>query len=121
MIAKMLRSVGFRAEYTTSGRDALQRVHHERFALVVCDLFMPELDGRSLYREVQKINPGVAKRFLFTTGDISDPQIHYFAEYNGVQIVLKPFTVEELLDAARKTIFTIAEMEEGGPGGLGFP
>ena len=113
MITKMLRSVGFRAEFTTSGNEALQRIHHERFALVVCDLFMPELDGKSLYREVQKINPGVAKRFLFTTGDISDPQIRYFAEYNGVQVVLKPFTVDELLNAVRKTIFTIAEMEEG--------
>jgi FixJ family two-component response regulator len=60
---------------------------------------MPELDGKRLYREIQKYRPNLCGRFVFMTGDTADPQTHLFVKNNRVTLVAKPFTRKELLDA----------------------
>lgn len=104
LIARILRSVGFRVEVTNSGEEALQRLRHEHFCLVVCDLLMPGMDGRTLYQQTLKNVPEAARRFLFTTGDVADNRVHQFVKNDRVHLVAKPFTRIELLEGVANTI-----------------
>jgi len=104
LIARILRTAGFRVDVTNSGVEALQRMRYEHFCLIVCDLLMPEMDGKTLYQEALKLVPEMANRFLFTTGDLADARIHQVARNGTVRLLAKPFTRQELLEAVAATL-----------------
>jgi len=52
-----------------SGREALERMASERYDVIVSDIRMPDLDGRALYREIERRWPEQARRVVFVTGD----------------------------------------------------
>jgi len=98
-VAVILGELGFRVDVIDHGPDALQRLQHERFDLVVCDLRMPKVDGKTIYRRVSESKPNALAHFLFMTGDMVDPETRLFAENNNLRLVPKPFTRDELIQA----------------------
>ncbi|MCG3197258.1 MAG: response regulator [Candidatus Omnitrophica bacterium] len=102
LVASILQEIGFRVEIATSGNDAKTRLLHESFDLVVCDLRMPQMDGRLLFRDLKRTRPSSIKRILFTTGDVFDPEARLFAQNNQLRLVAKPFVKEDLLAAVRE-------------------
>ena len=103
MVGEMLSAAGFQVEILTDGKEALRRLLHEDFDVAVCDLIMPEMDGRTLYRRILKVKPEAASRFVFITGDTADPQTPLFAKNNRARLVTKPFTRRELLREVYRT------------------
>jgi DNA-binding NtrC family response regulator len=86
----------------SSGRDALEWLENDwDFDLVLCDLDMPEVNGKAVYETVVKTHPELARRFVFMTGGACSPWSEDFmASYSGLQLE-KPFTtddVEQVLD-----------------------
>jgi signal transduction histidine kinase/ActR/RegA family two-component response regulator len=102
LVASILEDIGFRVEVSTAGPEAMQRLLHESFDLVVCDVRMPQLDGRTLYRNLRKSKPRAARRILFTTGDAADPEVILFAQNNGLRLIAKPFVKEDILQAVHE-------------------
>ncbi len=102
LVARLLERLGFHTEVMTNSPQALRRLSQESFDLVVCDIRMPDLDGRQLYRELKKLRPRTLPRTLFMTGDSADPEARLFAENNQVRLVAKPFTSEALTQAVQE-------------------
>jgi CheY-like chemotaxis protein len=50
------------------GRAGLSAVLDEDYDAVLCDLVMPDLDGRQVFERVRVERPGMAKKFIFVTG-----------------------------------------------------
>jgi two-component system, NtrC family, sensor kinase len=65
-----------------------------RFAAIVCDIRMPELNGMELHDEIVRIAPRQAARMIFTTGGGLPAKLQTFAESKGV--LAKPFDLDEL-------------------------
>lgn len=86
-------------------------VRDERFDVVVLDFWLsadqPEhrMTGVTLYHELTRIDPGLAKRVIFVTGDPSEPTQkrlkHIAATY-----LLKPFEIGLLVNALRERLVT---------------
>jgi PAS domain S-box-containing protein len=55
----MLSSAGYRTDHAGSGREALEKLEHNRFDLVFTDLSMPEMDGWAVAGEVRRRWPNV--------------------------------------------------------------
>lgn len=102
LVAHMLEDLGFRVELATTGMEARKRILNETFDLVVCDLRMPELDGKSLYREIMRVKPRALGRVLFTSGDAEDRDVRLFTQNNGVSLLAKPFLREEFNRAVQR-------------------
>ncbi len=115
LVAHILERMGFHVEVITNSPLALRRLAQETFDLVVCDIRMPNLDGRQLYRELRKLRPRTFPRTLFTTGDSADPEARLFAQNNQVRLVSKPFTSEELTGAVQELF---AEGDQNKPTGV---
>lgn len=85
-----------------TGTEAIEQLtgsSHE-FDVVVCDIQLPDLDGRAIYRRMQQVAPEYVDRMIFCTGGSVDPQMLDFLDDVGEERVLnKPCTVDELLDA----------------------
>ncbi|HEX5581814.1 MAG TPA: ATP-binding protein [Gemmatimonadaceae bacterium] len=87
------------------GAAALRAVETTSFDAVVCDLRMPEMDGRAFLEALRERRPGLAARTIFVTGDVvggasfDDARLPLHAPASGPVTLGKPFTFEQLEEA----------------------
>ena len=103
-VAEALGDVGFSVDRANDGIEALERLHDRPYDLIVCDLRMPRLDGTAFYRELEKMNPAMARRVLFVTGDVAGTDAERFLEETGCRWLAKPFRLKDLLRVAREML-----------------
>jgi len=96
VLASLLEERGYRVRPVTSGRAALRAVEHERPALILLDINMPDLDGYQVcealaehdeHREIPVI-------FISALSDSFD-KVRAF-QAGGVDYVTKPFQFDEV-------------------------
>jgi two-component system NtrC family sensor kinase len=90
MLADMLSADGHVVHTAPNGRVALQKLTEQRYDLVLSDVRMPELDGPGLWRELERTQPALLRRFIFLTGDALNRQTMEFLEGAGAHKLGKP-------------------------------
>ncbi|RUU29495.1 PAS domain-containing sensor histidine kinase [Mesorhizobium sp. M6A.T.Ce.TU.016.01.1.1] len=90
MIAEMLRRDGHDVTIADDANAALKAVRADGIDLLISDIRMPGLDGPGLYRALEQLRPGLAKRLLFVTGDTLAPEIDRFIGETGAPVIEKP-------------------------------
>ena len=96
--ARMLAWEGYKVLTAKDGVEALAMLERHRVDLVLTDLKMPRLGGRDLARQVAARWPGV--RMAFMTGHF---ELSVTDNLPG-PLVLKPFSVEDLVDTVRSLL-----------------
>lgn len=96
LIADVLSEEGHPVEIVLDGREGLARALAGGCDLIICDLRMPHLDGRGIYRELAARGNPLRDRLVFVTGDTLAPRTMEFLETTGLPFLAKPFLVEEL-------------------------
>jgi CheY-like chemotaxis protein len=100
MLAELLVESGFAADSATGGRAALLKMQAEPPDLLVLDLRMPEMDGRTLLAEVRRC--GLSPRVVLLSADQEVAQAA--AELGADAFVEKPFAPDGLLAAVRRAM-----------------
>ena len=103
-VAEALADAGFMVDRANDGIEALERLHDRRYDLIVCDLKMPRLDGTSFYRELERLDPAMARRVLFVTGDVAGTDAERFLEETSCRWLAKPFRLKDLLRVAKEML-----------------
>lgn len=86
-----------KAEYQTSGFQALQRIlSDEPPAAVVSDVIIPDLSGADLYDHAVRADASWQRRFVFVSGNAFDTSSIENAQRDGVPIFFKPVEVKRL-------------------------
>jgi signal transduction histidine kinase/CheY-like chemotaxis protein len=101
LIADVLEDEGMRVDVLLDGRAALDLAARESYALVICDMKMPGLDGQHFYRSLERSGNPLREHFLFVTGDVIGAQTREFLKHHNLPHVAKPFRVEELTEKVR--------------------
>ncbi len=78
-----------------NGKEALKIISTNQYDIIVCDIKMPHMSGITLFNEIKTMNPSLAQRFIFITGDLSTETIEFLKE-TGNEVITKPFRVEKL-------------------------
>jgi DNA-binding response OmpR family regulator len=110
LIGEVLEEAGMHVEVAISARKALERARSEVYDLVICDIKMPDLDGREMYRMLTEEGRATREQLLFVTGDIVTPSTREFLQANRLAFVAKPFRLEELMERIRQML----ELESSG-------
>jgi PAS domain S-box-containing protein len=95
LVAETLRD--HNVDTTSSGREALRRLEHQDYDIVLCDLIMPDLTGMDVYERQQEERPERLGRFVFMTGGAFTPRAQRFVAALDNDILQKPFQPRELL------------------------
>ncbi|WP_224242980.1 two-component regulator propeller domain-containing protein [Hyalangium gracile] len=81
----------------TSARQALERLRAgERYALILCDLMMPEMTGMELHDVLREEAPSQAERMVFLTGGAFTEAARTFLDSTHLPWLEKPFEPEAL-------------------------
>ena len=70
--------------------------------MMFTDVIMPDVNGRKLADEAQRRRPDL--RVLFTTGYTRNAVVHNGVLDAGVEIIGKPFNIEELAVKVREVL-----------------
>ena len=103
-VSEALTDAGFRVDRAADGQEALERIQERVYDLVVCDLKMPRMDGRALYKAIRDASPTLARRIVFVTGDVAGTDTERFLEESGSRWLAKPFRLADLLTVAREVV-----------------
>ena len=103
-----LRDAGYSVMEAEDGDQALRQTAETDvpFDLLVTDVIMPHMDGRSLSRELTETNPGL--KTLFISGYTANAISRHGILEEGVEFIEKPFNRNTLLARVRKIL-------DGGP------
>jgi two-component system NtrC family sensor kinase len=102
LMVKALADSGYQVEGVTSADSALQRLRRGQYSLIISDVKMPGMDGRACEKEVRAMDPELAERIIFVTGDVLGSATQAFLEGKEGRCLHKPFAVEELRRAVRQ-------------------
>jgi len=101
----ILASVGATAVGVATGEEALQQLQRREYQLVITDLRLPGgFSGQELFRWIEKNRPALSRRVLFVTGDSASESTRAFLEQSGRRYLMKPFSVEDYVQAIRETL-----------------
>ncbi len=119
-VSKMLRQIGMRAEWTTSGKEAIARTSEavdlsDPFEVYIVDWSMPGLSGIDTVREIRKIVGEDSPIILMSAYDWTD--IEQEARMAGVTgFISKPLFASELHMTLEKSIGRPTEDTHGNTG-----
>ena len=116
LTSDVMTDEGYSVEMLLDSREALTRLENNSFALVICDLKMPHVDGPALYRALVLRGSLLRHNFLFVTGDTMSPRTLDFLKTSGLPYLAKPFLVEELHKAVEGALSGAPGSEETAPG-----
>lgn len=91
-----LTRAGFKVETVSSGWEALQLLNEKSYAVVLLDMVMPALHGRTTLSMIQQIHPDVVPRVVVMTG-LSDNAIDDLHGKVG-GILRKPLKIDALVE-----------------------
>lgn len=95
-----LSVAGYRVALAANGREASKLLARERFDLVLTDLFMPDMDGIELVRELRKGHGGPPVVVMSGGAIMATHDFLKMARYLGAASVIeKPFSNEQLLQS----------------------
>jgi two-component system, cell cycle sensor histidine kinase and response regulator CckA len=93
---------GYKVVTANNGEEALEVIGRgEEIALLISDVVMPGMDGPAMVEEARKSRPELP--ILFMSG-YAEEQLRKSIDLDKVAFLPKPFSVQELAEAARRAI-----------------
>ncbi len=113
-VREILASVGHDVDDVANGKEALAMLADHSYDMVVSDIWMPEMDGISLLKEIRGAGNDVP--VVVISGGAPNAPLTYTAPlastFGANAVIYKPFEKEELL----KTIDAVMAGETVAPG-----
>jgi two-component system, OmpR family, response regulator len=98
-VARALRQAGYHVDVAASGPDGIERACVGGCDLVILDLIMPDLDGRTVLSEILRVRPGQAVLVLSCSSDVSTKV--ECLDLGARDYLTKPFSLAELVARVR--------------------
>ncbi|MFC1724351.1 PAS domain S-box protein [candidate division KSB1 bacterium] len=100
----LLESLGYNVLLADSGKEAVKtyKMKHNEIDVVLLDVIMPEMDGKSIYKKLKEINPDV--KTLIISGFSKEGRASDMLRDGALGFVQKPFRRYDLAQIIRNTI-----------------
>ena len=104
MIVRILTSQGYATLEASNGDDAIRvyNEHKDTVRLILLDVVMPGKNGREVFDEIARIEPGV--KAIFMSGYAGDIVVEKGVQKDRVDFLQKPVSVPKLLGKVREVL-----------------
>lgn len=109
LLSRILTGLGHEVDVAGDGAEALRMINLSDYDAILLDVKMPGLGGPEVLRCIDGLKPELAERVLFITGDTVSPNTQVFLQEEDVDVLHKPFSLEEL----RGRLQVFAAMKDG--------
>ncbi len=92
----VLTSLGHRVEEAASGTQAMEKLTGGAYDLVMLDLRLPDVDGRSVWQWIGERRGTLSGRVVFMTGDTMSAETQRFLHDSGRPVLTKPLTIDRV-------------------------
>jgi DNA-binding response OmpR family regulator len=100
----ILADENYLVDVAFDGEEALLKVKVHEYDVIICDLLMPRLRGDEFYFQATELRSALAERFIFITGFAADTENKRFLSEQGQKHLVKPFPINELIDAVKELL-----------------
>ncbi|MBI2893301.1 MAG: response regulator [Deltaproteobacteria bacterium] len=100
LLGSILRRGGVEVELAADGRQALRRMDERDFDVVVTDLAMPNMDGRTLVQRI-RADPRRASVHVVIVTSRANPESAAFATEQGAVLLAKPVSRHRFLEVVK--------------------
>ncbi len=98
LVVAILEKEGYSAFVSPNGRHALEALQVNHFDLMITDVMMPELDGRTLITALRKYPRLVDMPVIIISAVIKASDVMELLEHGATYFVPKPLSREDLLE-----------------------
>ena len=102
--SQTLTGEGFEVDIATNGSIAEDMIEEKEYDLLLVDIRTPVMNGRELYQWINERHPELAKRVIFTTGELLGSDSEIFVEQSNRPFLPKPFTPLILRTVVREAL-----------------
>jgi two-component system NtrC family sensor kinase len=96
LLSEMLCVLGHKPVVCLSPLAALEMLQTRQFDLVISDFRMPGMNGAEFHQTLANMNPELARRVIFLTGDVVNEQTQKYLASTGNPRLDKPFQLARL-------------------------
>lgn len=108
-LADLLEPEGHTIDIAVNGAIALNKLHKNRFDVIISDLRMPVMDGPALYEALGRELPSYLNKIIYVTGDTLSSHVQTFLSQHPVHVVEKPYRLSDV----RRAVATLLKREGG--------
>ena len=104
LLLDVLSRDGHQVHVAADGVQATGMIAKNTYDCIIMDLKMPKVSGQSLYERLAKVDPALADRVIFITGDTIAADTKEFLERAHNPVVNKPFNLNELRQQIQQVV-----------------
>lgn len=98
MLREWLVGLGCKVELAEDGGKAIQKIEKCEYDCIICDMRMPNVTGEDVFLFLEESFPHLARRILFSTGDVVNGSTRLFLEEKNCAYLEKPFLFGEFME-----------------------
>jgi PAS domain S-box-containing protein len=98
-LVDLLEPDGHEIDMAENGKIALEKMTQKPYDAIISDLRMPVMDGPTMFEEMLKSLPEMAKKTIFVTGDTLSTHIQTFLSHHIVPLIDKPYRLKDVRQA----------------------
>jgi DNA-binding NtrC family response regulator len=102
MLEAVIQPTGYKTSFATDGEKGLARYKAEKFDLVLADIDMKPMDGITMLKQIKQHDPDSV--VIIMTAYASTESAIQALKYGAFDYLQKPFKVEELMQALRRSM-----------------
>ncbi len=99
---ELLQLHGYRVSLAHEGVQALKMITQTDVDAILCDLSMPQLEGDMFHNAAAHVRPELTERFIFVTGNASNPKYEPFLKQVNARVLQKPVKMDDLVGALKE-------------------
>ena len=99
IMANILELNNYQVTAVDNGRVGLAQLKTTDYDLILCDINMPDINGREVFDWLTHNMAHYLNRLIFVTGDVLQKETRSFLENANVPCLHKPFNIDDLVAA----------------------
>ncbi|MFX1255008.1 MAG: response regulator [Promethearchaeota archaeon] len=102
IISNIIKNKGWNIFEASNGKEALDKIANQVLDCIILDLTMPEMDGRTVLKQLQEQNTNIP--VIVVTADVQDSTRQEVMHLGVKKVINKPVKKENLIESILESI-----------------